>query len=848
MGDDRVRPSVYRFSNGATLVVISDPLATISSSYVFVRTGSLFESPWMGSGVSHYLEHLVAGGTTRFHDESWYQTQLALLGGASNAYTTYDHTAYYIKSSAKTTHQALQILYEWVSGAAWTAAEYQREKGVVLKEMARADQNVARQMYQSIQSHFYKDSPYRYPVIGFRDVFQSLTSDDVMAYYQRQYVPENMVIVIGGPLTGAELRAQIQGTFGRLPRGVPPLRYHAENSRILSPSTETMVLPSLTARRIVFRYPTVPFSHLNVYPLDLLAYILGHGEQSRFYRYFVTDRRLATDIRVQSITPSADFGYFEITIETDEPLDTIVQSVQRQLDILRWARFDKQEFAKAVTQKRHDYTLGTASLDDHVNNIGQAMMMGQNPLFFEHYSRHFSSVTVDSMNRVVREYLTSDRRQVYEFVSQEPSQNISVLSSLPSPTITTKNGVVFMSIPDSNDAILRVSLQFDGGVATSPSEWHGVGYLAAQLIGKKIKGASRPWYQTQFESKGAKISTVFSHNSFTVSVKMHVDDADILLPLFAQSLTAFDTDFHGFHDAVNNVRQAIQKVPESWFDESFNSLKSTVFGDMSPYGKDLKGSLDILQKITPQDVADYVESQINHAPMTVVIQSRHPQVIQAKLSALLPKNRSIISVPIDGPLLSTVHMKHAPLTASAGVVLRVDPLRHRTDRLSTWLKLKVMDAILSGMRYPSGLLHQRLRGNQLVYVVHTLPMRMGNQDMLFTYALTSPHQVESVHRIMADSFKEIRTNISLDQLTLAKAQVLFDIQSSYQNSSDKARLFREYWQRFHRMPSMDEMTMVLDTISVADIKFLVNHAFLKPHTILFNADLSNGDDKTSSLR
>ena len=78
----------------------------------------------MGSGISHYLEHLVAGGTTNYRSETQYKSLVDALGGASNAYTTYDHTAYYIQSPSKDTSEALNILFEWVSSANWTELEY----------------------------------------------------------------------------------------------------------------------------------------------------------------------------------------------------------------------------------------------------------------------------------------------------------------------------------------------------------------------------------------------------------------------------------------------------------------------------------------------------------------------------------------------------------------------------------------------------------------------------------------------------------------------------------------------------------------------------------------------------
>ena len=125
-------PTIYYLKNGTTVAIVNDPAATVVSSYVFVRTGSIFEGDWIGSGVSHYLEHLLAGGTTSKKSEDEYRNIIDGLGGAYNAYTTYDHTAYYIHSSAKNVSVALETLFEWMYYGRWTNQEFKREKGVIL--------------------------------------------------------------------------------------------------------------------------------------------------------------------------------------------------------------------------------------------------------------------------------------------------------------------------------------------------------------------------------------------------------------------------------------------------------------------------------------------------------------------------------------------------------------------------------------------------------------------------------------------------------------------------------------------------------------------------------------------
>ena len=109
----------------------------------------------MGSGGSLF-RHLLAGGTTKLRSESDYKTIIDQLGGAYNAYTTYDHTAYFIHSSSEDVFTALQTLYEWMFHANWSNQEFEREHGVVIKEMERANSNMNRQVYQKHSRYFIK--------------------------------------------------------------------------------------------------------------------------------------------------------------------------------------------------------------------------------------------------------------------------------------------------------------------------------------------------------------------------------------------------------------------------------------------------------------------------------------------------------------------------------------------------------------------------------------------------------------------------------------------------------------------------------------------------------------------
>ena len=85
-------------------------------------------------------------------------------------------------------------------------------------------------------------------------------------------------------------------------------------------------------------------------------------------------------------------------------------------------------------------------------------------------------------------------------------------------------------------------------------------------------------------------------------------------------------------------------------------------------------------------------------------------------------------------------------------------------------------------------------------------------------------------------------------MALAKAQVMFDFQSSYQDPTQKSRLLIEFLDRFGRFPSEVDLQIDIDKISIQDIKETVNESFEKPFIALFNKDKANSDDNSTEVR
>src|SRR5688572_22045213 len=107
---------VSTLKNGMVVIAkrVPSPVVTVRA---YVYTGGVYEGKWLGGGLSHLLEHLVAGGTTERRTEAQNRDLPQQLGNDSNAYTTTDHTAYFVNTTTDRMADAVDLVAGWMLGA-----------------------------------------------------------------------------------------------------------------------------------------------------------------------------------------------------------------------------------------------------------------------------------------------------------------------------------------------------------------------------------------------------------------------------------------------------------------------------------------------------------------------------------------------------------------------------------------------------------------------------------------------------------------------------------------------------------------------------------------------------------
>lgn len=235
----------FRLDNGLEVVVIEDHRAPVVTNMVWYRTGSADEKAGE-SGVAHFLEHLMFQGTQDTKPGDFAAT-VSALGGSNNAFTSYDYTAYYERVAADKLDMMLGMEADRMVNLNLSQPIVDNERQVILEERSqRVDSNPGAQFMEQQSAAQFMNSPYRRPVIGWREEMEALSREDALDHYTTFYAPNNAILVVAGDVTPDAVRDMAQKHFG----GLQP-------STTIPPRERPQEPPQLAARRLTFHDPRV---------------------------------------------------------------------------------------------------------------------------------------------------------------------------------------------------------------------------------------------------------------------------------------------------------------------------------------------------------------------------------------------------------------------------------------------------------------------------------------------------------------------------------------------------------------------------------------------------------------
>lgn len=403
--------------NGLTVLTKEVHTAPVVSVQVWYRVGSRNETAGL-NGIAHQLEHLMFKGT---HSRPIQFGRLfSALGSDSNAFTSYDMTAYFGTAGRDQLESLLVLEADRMSNARIDAQQLSSEQRVVISELQGYENSPDYRLGRAVMQRAFPDHPYGLPVGGTKADVEQFTTDQVQDYYRRFYSPNNAVLVITGDFETATALELVGQTFGRLlaVSSEPMLTVALEAQGQGHPEPIVLREPgSASLLEVVYPLPNV--HHPDVPALDIMDNILSAGRNSRFYPALIESglASYASAYAVALMEP----GWYNISVVAapEQDLATLDRVLQETIATLQQQPVSTEELQRAKVQLRASLILSNREIDHQASQLAYNQIVSGDYRYSDRYLARLEQVTIEDIQRVATQYLQPSQRTTGWF---EPSQ------------------------------------------------------------------------------------------------------------------------------------------------------------------------------------------------------------------------------------------------------------------------------------------------------------------------------------------------------------------------------------------------------------------------------------------
>ena len=596
--------------NGLTIIVHEDRSSPVASVQAWVETGSIHEDRHLGAGMSHMLEHMLFKGTDTRSTSSFAQT-VQDAGGYINAYTSFDRTVYWIDIPAKGVPVALELLSDAVLHSTLPSDEYVKEQEVIRREFAMGEDDPDRVAGMMLFATAYAEHPYRHPVIGHLDVFNSLTREDVMSYYKARYVPNNMFFVVAGDVDAGEVRTQLEQQFcGARRRSLEPIYIPPEPVQLGQRERHTEFLTELTRVHLAWHVPAL--AHPDVPALDLISVMFGGGRSSRFYKH-LRERGLVHSVDAWLYTSSQP-GLFGVDALLDPANRKVVETeVLRMVAELRDVEVPAAELGKVKKIALSHQIQQLTTMRGKASDLGSNWLLTRSLDFSPNYLNAIQDVTADDIRRVAAEYFAEQNLTITSLnprgKTTEPLAQTTAAVAGEIKKSELSNGLRLLVREDSRLPLVAVVATFKAGLLAETVENNGVTRLLSKVLLKGTTNRTAEQIADELESVGGTISSDAGNNSLSIAIRVLRSELPLAIEMLGDVLRHANLPDHAVAREKEVQLASLKAEDEEMTSVARRLLRQHLF-PAHPYGRRLLGTPESVAQLTREDLLEFRDRHI----------------------------------------------------------------------------------------------------------------------------------------------------------------------------------------------------------------------------------------------
>ena len=391
-------------ANGLRVVSESIEHLRTTSVGVWVDAGARHETPEQ-NGVAHLLEHMAFKGTERRSAQAIAE-QIEAVGGHLNAYTGREQTAYFARVLANDVPLAVDLLGDILLNSTFEAGELEREREVVIQEIAQTHDTPDDLVFDRLQEVAYPEQAIGRSILGTAERVAGHGRDRLKGYMDLHYRSPRMVLAAAGAVDHDELVGLAEVAFDGLAGAA---EVDAESAAWQGGDWREN--RDLEQAHLALGFDAVSYHDDDFFALQMLATILGGGMSSRLFQEVREKRGLAYSVFSFS-SAYVDGGLFGVYAGTSpESLTELVPVICEEIGKLT-ARIGEEEIGRARAQLKAGLLMSLESSAARIEQIGRQMLIFGRPLSSDEVIAKFDAVDAAALARAAARLARVDRPAV----------------------------------------------------------------------------------------------------------------------------------------------------------------------------------------------------------------------------------------------------------------------------------------------------------------------------------------------------------------------------------------------------------------------------------------------------
>ncbi|MBI3073853.1 MAG: insulinase family protein [Deltaproteobacteria bacterium] len=757
----RKKPLRTVLDNGLTVILDEEHSAPVVAFQMWVKVGSADETP-TEAGLAHVHEHMLFKGTEKRGVGEIAKT-VESNGGDINAWTSFDQTVYHLVMPSREFGVGLDIISDAVQRSTFDQSELKKEEVVVLEELKRSKDMPSHVVSEELFKTAFSKHTYFRPIIGYESTVKAFTRDQILGFYRRWYVPNNMALIAVGDFKTDDALAKVRAAFKDFAPGAVESKREAEPAQ--KEMRASVVRNNVKEAHVNFAFHIPALHHADVPALDVLSVLLGQGESSRLNVEVKRGRQVVNEAYAYAYTPR-DPGL--LLTGASFPAKNWRAALAASVEEAVRPAFEEvtgDELAKAKTILESDAVYQKETVQGRARKLGFFETVAGDLDYEEKYLARVRALTPADLRAVAARYFRAENMSVAlllpeEFKATVSSKDVvdtanesfraltrrySVLEATAGHggivKTTLANGVTLLVKEDHHVPMVAMRAVAAGGLRSESEKTNGVSNLVGALLTKGTASRSAAQIAREIDSMAGALGGFAGKNSIGLRGEFLAKTLEAALELFADCLLR--PTFEGA-ELERERRLVLEELRNQ--EDSLASLAFKTFAKLHykahPYRMDMLGTGKTVSEFKVADLVEHYRRTFvgENVIVSIVGDFEAARVLRlaSRLFGVVPKGAGAkIDVPKDSAPTKreTAHVWKEK--EQAHIVLG---FRGATVKSEDRFALEVLATILAGQ---GGRLFLELRDKKSLAYSVTASSVEGVEPGTFTlYMGTSPGRLD----------------------------------------------------------------------------------------------------------